>query len=248
VHRLELYFKTGTHYEKDLEDLRRRMHEIENSWKVDFQEFDVDQLSPEERIELVDDIRGISPQARGRIVTSRGKTLPLSGSKLLNVENTPIVVLRENERAANVFPHLLGTAYFDVVSSLERILSLGPTDHLQSRGLLEDPMVKIVADNPELLGKGMSFVESNVMLPGGSVDLVLRDREGTDVVVEAETRASDQAVGQVLRLARGYAQQTGKKLVRKSIICIDFDSGLPLACKEAEIDLLRLAFLKVDDE
>jgi hypothetical protein len=209
-------------------------------------EFNVDEMSEEKRTELVVDIRSIPPQARGRIVSSKGKVLPLSGSKLLNVENTPIVVLRENERAANVFPHLLGTTYFDLQSSLDGILRFGPSEYLQSRGLLEDPIIKLVADNPELIEKSMSFVGSNIQLSGGSVDLVLRDREGTDVVVEVETVATDQAVGQVLRLARGYAEQMGRKSVRKAIICAGFDSGLPLACKEAEIDLFRLAFLKVD--
>jgi hypothetical protein len=246
VHTLELYFKSGTHYGPLLRNLRGLIQEIEVSWGVKCLELNVDGMSEERKIQLVDDIRSISPQARGRIVSSKGKVLPLSGSKLLNVENTPIVVLREGERAVNVFPHLLGTYYSDLESSLERILRVGPSEYLESRGLLEDPIIKLAADNPELIEKGMSFVGSNIQLSSGSVDLVLKDREGIDVVVEVETVATDQAIGQVLRLARSYAEQMSRRSVRKAVICADFDVNLPLACKEAEIDLFHLAFLKVD--
>jgi len=246
--RLELYCRSGKHYNALLETIRGILREISEKWKIDSEEFDVDQLSSEKRQELIDDIRSIPPQARGRIVSSRGKVLPLSGTKLLNVTNTPIVVLREDTRAVDVFPHLLGTAYFDLTRSLNRILEVGPNEYVQDRGLLEDPIVKLVSDNPTLVEEGMSFVEANVELPAGYADLILRDRDGVDVLVEVETKAGDQAVGQVLRLARSHAKQTGIESVRKSIICVDFEGNLPLACKEAGIDLLRLSLLKVDEQ
>ena len=246
VYKLELYFKPGARYESDLDRIREIVREIEKKWNMPCQEFDISLLSSDEKTGLADDIRSISPQIRGRIVSSRGKALPLSGSKLLNLENTPIVLLRENERAVDIFPHLLGTTYFDVTSAVEKILALGPTEYFRSRGLLEDPIVKILADAPELIEKGMSFIGSNVELADGSVDLILRDHEGTDVVIEVETRASDQAVGQVLRLARSYAGQAGRSRVRKAIVCILLDAGIPLACKEAEVELFHLAFERVE--
>lgn len=245
VHALELYFRKGTDYDLVLEGVRRIMLEIADRWKAGLVELDVDRMSSEEQLKAVNDIRSIPPQVRGRIVSSRGKVLPLSGSKLLNVANTPVVVLRKNSRAIDVFPHLLGTTYFDLVHSLNRIQSLGPSEYAQSRGMLEDPIVKIVSDDPSLIEQGMIFVGANVELSVGAVDLILRDRVGLDVIVEVETKAGDQAVGQVLRLARGYAEQTGKSSVRKAIICVDRDGNLPLACKEAGIDLFRLGFLKV---
>jgi len=229
-----------------LDAIRQRMRGIAAKWKTEFEEFDVDKLTAEQVRRLIDDIRSIAPQIRGRIVSSRGKVLPLSGSKLLNVANTPIVVLRDNESAMSVFPHLLGTAYFDVESSLDRILNLGPREYFQGRGLLESPIVKILADNPTLLEEAMKFIGSSIEVPAGVVDILLQDREGTDVLVEVETKAGDDAVGQVLRLARSHAEKTGKRHVRKLIVCHDFDVGLPLACKEAGIELFRLSFLKVD--
>jgi len=246
LYKLELYFRRNAHYEANLGGIRQRVREIAVRWKTDFEEFDVDVLAAEHVRRLIDDIRSIRPQMRGRVVSSGGKVLPLSGSKLLNVANTPIVVLRENGSAIDVFPHLLGTAYFDVDSSLDRILNLGPREYVQDRGLLESPIVKVLADNPTLLEKGMKFIGSGVEVPAGLVDVLLQDREGVDVVVEVETKARDNAVGQVLRLARSHAEQMGKKHVRKMIVCHDFDVGLPLACKEAGIELFRLSFLKVD--
>jgi len=229
-----------------LDAIRQRMRGIAAKWKTGFEEFDADKLTVEQVRRLIDDIRSIPPQIRGRIVSSRGKVLPLSGSKSLNLANTPIVVLRENESAVSVFPHLLGTAYFDVESSLDRISNLGPREYFQDRGLLESPIVKILADSPTLLEEGMKFIGSSIEVPAGLVDVLLRDREGTDVLVEVETKARDDAVGQVLRLARSHSEKTGKKHVRKLIVCHDFDTGLPLACKEAGIELFRLSFLKVN--
>jgi len=104
-----------------------------------------------------------------------------------------------------------------------------------------------LADNPILIEKGMKFLGSSVEVPAGLVDIVLQDQEGTDVIVEVETKARDDAVGQVLRLARSYVEQIGKEHVRKLIVCYDFDVGLPLACKEAGIELFRLKFLRVND-
>ena len=242
---LELYFRPNAHYKASLDAIRQRMQAIALEWKTGLKEFDVDKLTSEQVRHLIDDIRNIPPQIRGRIVSSRGNVLPLSGSKLLNAANTPIVVLRENESAVTVFPHLLGTAYFDVESSLDRILNLGPREYFQDRGLLENPLVKILADNPSLIEKGMKYIGSSVDVPAGSVDIVLQDREGTDVIVEVETKARDDAVGQVLRLARSYAEHTGRRSVRKLIVCYDFDTGLPLACKEAGIELFRLSFQSI---
>jgi len=246
VYKLELYFKPSARYESDLDGIRELVRRVEKKWNIPCHEFDIGVFSADEQTGLADDIRSIPPQVRGRIVSSRGKTLPLSGSKLLNLENTPIVLLRENERAVDVFPHLLGTTYFGIVTAVEKMLALGPIEYFRSRGLLEDPIVKILADAPELIEKGMSFVGSNVELTDGSVDLILRDCEGTDVVIEVETRASDQAVGQVLRLANSYASQTGRSRVRKGIVCILFDAGILSACKEAEVELFRLSFERVE--
>jgi len=246
LYKLELYFRRNAHYEADLDAIGQLMRRIAAKWKIGFEESDVDKLAAEQVRQLIDDIRSIPPQTRGRIVSSRGKVLPLSGSKLLNVANTPIVVLRENESAVSVFPHLLGTAYFDVESSLDRILNLGPREYFQDRGLLESPIVKILADSPTLLEEGMKFIGSSIEVPAGLVDVLLQDREGTDVLVEVETKARDDAVGQVLRLAGSHAEKTGRKQVRKLIVCRDFDVGLPLACEAAGIELFRLGFFKVD--
>jgi hypothetical protein len=247
LYRFELYFRRNTSYEAGLNAIRDKVRAISVKWKTEFEEIDVDKLSVEEMCQLIGDIRSIPPQVRGRIVSSRGKVLPLSGSKLLNVANTPILVLRQNSTAISVFPHLLGATYFDIESSLDRILNQGPSEYFQDRGLLENPIVKILADNPALLEEGMRFIGSGVEVPAGVVDVLLQDREGTDVLVEVETRARDSAVGQVLRLARSHAEKTGRNHVRKLIVCQDFDVGLPLACREAGIELFRLVFRRVCD-
>lgn len=246
MYKLELYFKADAEYNVNLEAIRQQIRLIAAKWETETEELDVDQVSTEHVRRLIDDLRSIPPQMRGRIVSSRGKMLPLSGSRQLNVRNTPVLVLRENARAIGVFPHLLGTAYFDLQSSLDRIWNSGPREYVQDRGLLENPIVQILADDPALIENGMKFVGSSVKLLAGSVDLVLQDRKGTDIVVEVETKARDDAVGQVLRLARSYTEQANKEFIRKMIVCADFEPGVLLACREAGIELFRLTFQRAD--
>lgn len=204
-------------------------------------------LAPSDVERLKTDIRGIPPQVRGRIVTSRGHVLPFSKTKNLNLKNTPILVLYREEAAIDVYPHILGSKYTDIHSTLERILRFGPDDYLQFRGLLEEPVVKILSDFPEILGKGVKSLGSEISVNTGKIDILMEDESGRIIVVEVENFGDDFAVGQVCRLAAGYSSQysTPQDSIRKMIVCLDHSSTLPEACRGARVELFQLVLKSI---
>ncbi|MCK4320688.1 DUF91 domain-containing protein, partial [Candidatus Bathyarchaeota archaeon] len=187
------------------------------------------------------------PQLRGKIVSSRNKILPLSKSKNPNLTNTPILLLYHNESPINVFPHLLGTTYFDIEGALESIVKNGPRAHLVARGLLENPIQKILADDPSILEDGMKFIEADVEVESGVVDILLQDAENKFVVVEIETNAKEAAVAQVCRLAASYSStnKVSSDDIRKVIVCQQYDENVVKSCEGANVELYKVDMRRV---
>lgn len=83
-----------------------------------------------------------------------------------------------------MFPHLLGTTYFNIEGALGSIAKNGPRAHLVARGLVENPIQKILADDPSTLEDGMKFTDIDVKVESGVIDILLQDAENKFVVVE----------------------------------------------------------------
>jgi hypothetical protein len=222
---------------------------LRDKWGIDCSITELSSLSSSEIERLKTDIRSIPPQVRGRIVTSRGHVLPLSKSKNLNLKNTPILILYREETVVDVYPHVLGSKYFNMDDALERMLRFGPDDYLQLRGLLEEPMVKILSDFPSILGRGVKSLGSEISVSTGKIDLLMEEEDGGIIVVEAENYADDFAVGQVCRLATGYHSQFDfpQDSIRKVIVCLDHSSTLPETCRGAGVELFRLVLKPMVD-
>ncbi len=245
MYRLHLYYKQGAHYTCNIERLLTQLRIALDRWNMQCNVVEDAALTETTRTRLVNDLRLILPQARGRIVTSGGRVLPLSGSKKLNLQNTPILVLSKADNVLNVYPHMLGTTYFDIESSLQKIIDVGPREHMAARGLLEEPLLKILTDHPAALEDGMSFADTMIKVPAGEIDLLLKDKQGTMVVVEIETRATDFSVGQVSRLAHSFTQTSnGERPLRRLIVCIGSEMNTPSACAAAGVELFQLYFKK----
>lgn len=242
-----LYSESASAYTNSLEKITGALDDIKNKWGINYKTVDVGALSPSQIERAKDDIRRIAPQIRGKIVTSRNTFLPLSRSKNLNTKNTPILVLYQNRNPVNVYPHMLGTAYFDIVSELANILRIGLEAHIVSKGILEEPMQKILADNPSILGVGVSFKGVNEDVGFGVADVLLQDEKGRTVVVEIETNATEMAVAQVQRLAAGFASQNNLPVenLRMVILCQNFDARTAKACQGTNVELYKLVAERV---
>ena len=243
-----LFHKKNVDYADEIDNISSFLHKINEKWAVSFSLVEAEDLSASDIQQFKSDVRGVLPQVRGKIVSSKGFVLPLSGSKNPNLDNTPVLIFYKEDVPVNVFPHLLGTSYFSIEDAVKGVLEYGPREYLESKGLLEDPVIKILSDNPSMLEEGMKFVETNVKTDVGEIDLLLRDGEERIAIVEVETEANDFAVGQVCRLAIGYSEKIKKPptTLRKIIVCVDFDESVKKTCQGADVELYQLALRKLN--
>ncbi len=248
MYKLVLYYDENAAYTSKISALADLLETIKDKWGANCQVMKSQNLSTSQVEQLREDIRGTMPQLRGKIVSSRSNVLPLSKNKNPNLTNTPILLLLHNERPINVFPHLLGTTYSDIERALKSMAENGPRAHLAARGLLENPIQKILADDPTTLESKMKFIEADVKVESGIIDILLQDSKNRFVVVEIETRAREIAVAQVCRLAAsfGSAKRTSSDDVRKVIVCQQYDENVVKSCEGAnvelyEVDLTRIA-------
>lgn len=244
---LTLYHKSKAVYSKEIPYIKNMLEKISNKWKTQIEIIELEKVSKQDADQIKMEFRDIQPQVRGRIVTSKGMILPLSKGKNLNLENTPILGVISEGKFVDVYPHLLGTKYYDIKTFLEDILKFGEKNYFHTKGLLEEPIVKILSENPILLGKGMKHIGTEVDVGTGKPDIIFKDANGKIVIVEVETNADDFAIGQVSRGAAGYAEKHGldTKDLRKVIVYQSAKSTLKAAALSANIELYKLEFRRL---
>ncbi len=194
-------------------------------------------LSESEESRVLDQIRKIKPQARGSIVTSGGRMLPLSGSKKLNLQNTPVILVEGagDQEPRYVFPCSIGEKYYSASDGID-FLEQNLPDLPKLEGESEEDLAKLISKNPEMLERGLRLVSEELDTPTGRCDLLFEDRNGAKLLIEVERDLSDQALGQVLRLAAGYEQESKGK-IRAGIVCLHSHDNLELGAKRAGIEI-----------
>lgn len=190
-------------------------------------------LSEREESNLVDEIRKIRPQLRGSVVTFGGYMLPLSGSKKLNLLNTPVVLVgKDKEVIVYVFPCAIGEKYYSVSEGLS-FVKANLNDLPLLPGVSEEAITKLIVNDPSILEEGLAFIGQEVNVSTGVCDIVFEDKYGKVLLVEVEREQSDQAIGQILRLAAGY-EKDYNTIVRPAIVCL---RGENLGAKRAGIEV-----------
>jgi hypothetical protein len=243
--KLVLYYDGNAKYSFHNSSLINKMNKIRDRWNIDYKLVETSDLDDIANQRVRSDIRAILPQIRGKIVSSRNYILPLSGKKNLNLKNTPILLLYKEEIPVNVFPHLLGMTYYKIDDFLGTILKYGPADYIYIKGILEDPLQKILSEFPSILEEGITFIDLNVELENGEADLLFKDKNGKYMIVELETFARDVSVTQVCRFASDFPKKfPDGKDPRKAIVCLDFTKNILKACKGAGVELYKVEIKK----
>jgi hypothetical protein len=246
MYRFTLYYAREATYQTTVKSLTEDLERIRGKWKVEFSVAAIEDAEQTQVEKVRNEIRSIAPQVRGRIVSGNNMVLPLSRSRKLNTINTPILMVYQDDKPVNVYPHMLGTAYFEIDTLLHTVLQNGLETHMTALGLIEEPLQKILADAPTTLEKGMLFLGANVDVGSGVADVLLKDAAGRTAVVEIETKATETAVAQVSRIAAGYARQNNLSTgnIRKIVLCQDFDQKTAKACVGAGVELYKLTVQK----
>lgn len=252
-----LYVKDSNTRDASFDYLKSFLDQLQNkekNFKVEI--VDVSSLTEVQKERIAADIRAIPPQVRGRVVSGGGMTLALSRTKNLNFDNTPILLVRDDyDRPVAVFPHALEEKVESVEDHLRRALEIGVDVALhQKRVPTEELLTEIISTNPSVVENGLKLLGREHPTPAGTIDLLLIDRNETRVVIEVEVTATEQAVGQVCKLAEGYMELMRKqttadreqgnsakmKGIRKAIVCLKTKGKLRHACESANVELYQL--------
>jgi RecB family endonuclease NucS len=216
---------------------------------------DASQLTETDQEEIAAEIRAIPPQVRGRVVSGGGMILALSHTKNLNFDNTPILIIRDNsDRPIAVFPHALEEKVERVEDHLRDAIISGADKALHHKRIpTEELLTELISMAPSMLEEGATVLGREYPTSTGTIDLLLLDKSKTPIVVEVEVTATEQAVGQVCKLAEGYSKSTSGqpsrsisgnkpevKVVRKAIICLKVKGKLQEACRSAGVELYEL--------
>jgi hypothetical protein len=233
-----IYFDKSQKYLGDsLDDILTEFSNL-NSAKVRTKQVERTDLRSEELV--IEDIRMIKPQSRGSVVASGGNALPISGSKKLNLQNTPVILVREKKKPVYVFPCKIGETYYSVRNGISFLRQNLP-NHVELQGEMEDALVRIILDDPEKLEEGLVVDDYERETPTGKTDIVFRDTAEKFLVIEVEREATDSTVGQILRLAAGFEkhQSIPLKSARAGIVCYRIHPNVLTACERAHIEVWR---------
>jgi Holliday junction resolvase-like predicted endonuclease len=231
------------------------LHDLgEKEKNIKVKVIDVSSLTDAQQDKIAAEIRTIAPQTRGRVVSGGGMTLALSGKKNLNLDNTPILLVKDSlDRPLSVFPHALEGKVETVQDHLNNALERGTDAALHEKRVpTEELLTELLSVVPSIVEEGLTVLGKEYSTATGAIDLLMLDRSDTPVVVEVEVTATEQAVGQVCKLAEGYVQSLRRQesdnatkqgndvKIRKAIVCIKTKGMINRACKSAGVELYQL--------
>lgn len=202
---LELYYDKLASYSKTLQEILDLISSIQKEKSFELRLVEKSELSTEEMKAVISKIRSVYPQARGAIRTSRNNLLPLSNSKNLNLTNTPVLIVKSEQNVVYVFPCRIGESYFDIGKGIQH-LSRNLPNFPPLEGKMEDAIIDHFLSNLDAFENGLKKEQVKFETSVGEADVLLRDAQGLYILVEVEREANDHALGQVLRLAAGFAK------------------------------------------
>lgn len=235
---LLVVYRNTASYSERIPHIISILENLKSQWGIEYCLKEISDVGADEVVRLQAQLHEVPPQKRGKIISSGGSILPLSHSKRLNVENTPILILYRDSLPSQVYPHMLSKHYISIEDGLRTILETGLSEKTDE-GLLEPLLQKLIITDPSVVEKGASLIGAEVNVRVGVADLILQGSDGRLIVVEIKVRADDSAIGQVSRIAEGYAsmQDIDATRIRKAIVCMDYVKTLVEACRGTNIEL-----------
>lgn len=239
---LELFYDKETkNYSESIDALINHCYKLQHKHGVRFERFESRDLHRKQTEQVVSEIRGIIPQERGSIVTSRGSMLPLSKSKKLNLGNTPVLLVKAKKKPVYVFPCRVGETYYDIPSGLSHLENNLPK-LVPLSGEMETSLTVRLKATPSILEENLTFVAEEVDTTTGRADLLFYDNLGRHVLVEVEREATDAALGQILRLGAGYQEisKLPNDMLRMGIACSRVHKFVLAAASKGGIEIWKV--------
>ncbi len=245
MYKYNLYVTSETPAE-EAGNIKNLLEGVKEKHGLDYEIIDIDTWDEEKKEELLESIRVIS-RKNGKGVVSKGRgALPISRSG--KVGNIGILVQMHNGKLNDVFPHVKNNKRIDGIMHLRGLIQADNLNDIREQeSISEADISRMITTLPELIEKGLKFLETEVEIKGGRIDAVFEDKNGAHFLIEIELKAKDNATGQVQRFKLPYSEKFNlpPEKIRLGIVCTDIGESRLIACKSAGIDVFKLNLLKL---
>ena len=238
----------GRKNHEKLQYLENLLEKVKKKHQIDYKVINPDLLDENSREELSNQIRTVSLRAKIRVKSSGGGVLPISRSSQLNIDQTPILVVLEDDKPSMVYPHEKGPKgqRFEVGSYLNRLLEVETVQGFEQQAISEEDICRILANFPSMIEDDLKYKSREVEVEGGVIDMVLIDSKDNHMLVEIEIKGTDAAIGQVSRFPIPYSEKYDipYERIRKALICFEISESRIVAFKENDIEVYQFGINK----
>ena len=182
-----------------------------NSSRIELVIESIEEWTDKQKDELLEDIRLFSRQNDVKVKSSGSGSLPISRSGSLN-KSIPILIIRKEVSDGKIIfltPLEKTGLRFDIEellhSTVDDLDFLDAEDKMAT--VTEEIIIAFLKMNVHILGEGVVFKGKEIEVEGGRIDAVFQMPDETWVLVEAETEAKDNALGQVLRFVLPFSEE-----------------------------------------
>lgn len=244
-----LYMTPSIAY-NEIETIKHLLAGIKIKHQLSYDVIDGSQMNTREKEDLAETIRRISNKRRIRVRSSGGGILPISRSGFVNFGNILILLILENGKPIDVYPHAAGAKKqrFEVMQYLNSVLKVDNLDELRTEEVLsEQDISKIISNFPALLEEDLEFIDTEVAVKWAQIDVVFKDQAEKHVLVEIELKVTDAAIGQVLKFLEPYSQRfkVSPEFIRRALVCVDISDNHVEICKAEGIEVYKFGVTKL---
>ena len=240
---LELYYKIPVTPNEDINQALKLLEEIKLKKGYSYQI--IDDLSSSEEEDLKDEIRIAAGRWKFKVVTKGGGALVISGSKKLNYQHGPILVIRTNKKIIEVFPRGdpgSKESRWTAIDFLQTFLKENKaiTEVFKGQTFSEEDLRNLIKGTPGIIETGLTYSDVEVEIDSSRIDLVLIDKKQNHLLLEFKLNATDQTIGQVTRYNLDlYSEKfhVPKDKIRRGIVTLSVTGQIKEACKTQQIEL-----------
>lgn len=237
------YYISSEHQEvSPVIELLKKAKNIHN---IEYEVIDISTLTENKKQELIESLRVFSRKNSVNIKTKGKGALPISRSGKLGKDG--ILVQKYNGVIKNVFPNVKNGKRTDCLMHLKKLIQTKNIDDLKDDEYIsEKDISRMIISLPDLIEKGLKFLETEVEVEGGRIDAVFKDSDGKSLLIEVELIANDNAIAQVQRFKIPYSEKYNIPLenIRLGIVCTDISKSRINACITGNIEVYKLALVK----
>lgn len=235
-------YRTAESNGQEIESFKKLLDEIKTKYpeQIDYKVINLETLDDKQKVDLIEKFRLISRKNAIGVVSKGKGPLPISRNK--KIGNIGILLQFEDGVPKNIFPHEKNKKRVDIKFHLSALIKSDDiNDILGQEAISEQDISRMITTFPELIEDGLKFIETEVEVESGRIDVVFKSKNDEHLLIEIEIEVGDNAIGQVQRFAT-YSEKNEipRDKIRLGFVCAEISGSILKACKDAKIEVYTL--------